>query len=75
MPKGWTEDELRAIAEYYDNQTEDEALAEDEAAYADPNSSVIVVPTELLPEINRLLAAYNDRNRRAESKRRKRRAV
>ncbi len=34
MPDGWTEEQIAAIATYYDNQSEDEELAELEAAWA-----------------------------------------
>ena len=33
LPAGWTEDRIRKLAEYYDNQTEDEQVAEQETAY------------------------------------------
>jgi len=61
MPPGWTEEEIRKLAEYYDNQTEEEAIAEAEAAYADPNNCVVLVPKELMPEIHVLLAQYYSR--------------
>ena len=58
VPENWTEEEISAIAEYYDNQTEDEAIAEAEAAYSDPNSAMVQIPHELLPEVLQLLAEY-----------------
>src|SRR5438105_689992 len=32
LPKGWTEERIRKLAQYYDNMTEDEQAAEIEAA-------------------------------------------
>jgi hypothetical protein len=55
LPKGWTEDKIRKLAEYHDNMTEDQQVAEIEAALTDKNHTVMVVPTELVPEIVKLI--------------------
>ena len=44
------------LAEYYDNQTEEEQVAEHEAALSAEGHTLMVVPTELVPEIARLIA-------------------
>jgi hypothetical protein len=55
-PVGWDEDRVRKLAEHYDNQTEDEQVAEHEAAMkAEENQTVMVVPTELVPDIVKLI--------------------
>ncbi len=41
---------------YYENQREEEALAEDEAAYEDPKQTVMVIPNELVAAVRELLA-------------------
>ena len=56
LPPGWTEKRIRELAEYYDNQTEDEQVAEIEAAWNADNVTMVAVPTELVPEVLRLLA-------------------
>ena len=56
LPRGWDDDKLRKIAAHYENQTEDEAVAEDEAAFKKDDQTVMVVPTRLVPAIRRLLA-------------------
>jgi len=33
FPKGWDEERVRRVLAHYETQTEEEALAEDEAAY------------------------------------------
>jgi hypothetical protein len=50
-PAGWDEERVRKLAEHYDNQTEDEQVAEHEAAMQAENQTVMVVPTQLVPEI------------------------
>lgn len=49
-PAGWDEQRIRKLAEHYDNQTEDEQVAEHEAAMR-AEGTVMVVPTDLVPEI------------------------
>ncbi|HEX4997876.1 MAG TPA: hypothetical protein VFY29_06605, partial [Terriglobia bacterium] len=46
---------VRAVLEHYENQTEDEAVAEDEAAFRKRGQTVMVVPTPLVPAITRLI--------------------
>ncbi len=50
-PAGWDEGRVRRLAEHYDNQTEDEQVAEHEAAMQAEDQTIMVVPTELVPEI------------------------
>ncbi len=54
-PVGWDEERVRKLAEHYDNQTEDEQVAEHEAAMRAEDQTVMVVPTELVPEIVKLI--------------------
>jgi len=54
-PAGWDEDRVRKLAEHYDNQTEDEQVAEHEAAFEADGQTVMVVPTEMVPEIVKLI--------------------
>jgi len=56
FPPGWDEKRVRQVLEHYENQTEEEAVAEDEAAFTAEGQTVMVVPTELVPEIRKLIA-------------------
>jgi hypothetical protein len=55
-PKGWNRKKIEALIEHYENQSDDEAIAEAEAAYRKRQSSLIEVPIKLLPEVRRLIA-------------------
>jgi hypothetical protein len=55
-PAGWDEERIRKLAERYDNQTEDEQVAEHKAAFLAQGQTVMVVPTELVPEIVKLIS-------------------
>jgi hypothetical protein len=55
-PPGWDEERIRKLAEHYDNQTEVEQVAEHEAAFLTEGQTVMVVPTELVPAIVKLIS-------------------
>jgi hypothetical protein len=56
FPSGWDEKRVRRLLAHYEEQTDEEAVAEDEAAYEDPNQSMIEVPRELVPAVRELIA-------------------
>jgi hypothetical protein len=56
FPTGWDEARVRAVLEHYEQQSGDEAVAEDEAAYESTTHTVMEVPVELVPEIRELIA-------------------
>lgn len=56
FPPGWDEARVRRVIEHYENQTEEEAVAEDEAAFAD--STMMAVPPPLVSEVRELIARY-----------------
>jgi hypothetical protein len=56
FPPGWDEERVRRVLAHYENQTEEEAVAEDEAAFEQVDQTVMVVPTELVPEVVALIA-------------------
>jgi hypothetical protein len=56
FPKGWDLERVKRVLEHYETQSEDEAVAEDEAAYEDPNQTFIKVPNELVPTVRELIA-------------------
>jgi hypothetical protein len=73
FPPGWNEKEVRAVIDYYDNQTENEAAAEIDAAEEVPGHTWMSVPTELVPEITRMIEARQHRT--SNTRRRNRRAL
>jgi hypothetical protein len=56
LPKGWTEKRIRELAAHHDRQTDKEQAAEIEAAVAKEGHTLLVVPTELVPQILQLIA-------------------
>ena len=60
FPDGWDEKRVGALIDHYEMQSEEEAVAEDEAARADPEQTVMVIPTRLVPAVRELLAGTSD---------------
>lgn len=58
FPKGWNQERVQKVIDYYDNQTDEEGAAEYEAAMNLNDVSMMLVPTELKPEIEKLIARW-----------------
>ena len=58
FPPGWDEDRVRRVLAHYEEQTEEEAVAEDEAAVEEPDQTAMEVPTTLVPAIRELIAKH-----------------
>jgi hypothetical protein len=55
FPAGWDEERVRRVLEHYEDQSDEEAVAEDEAAY-EPTYTAMEIPVELVPQVRELLA-------------------
>lgn len=55
FPTGWDEEKVRRIIAYYEKQTDEETLVEDEAGI-EPSETVMNVPHELVPRVRELIA-------------------
>jgi hypothetical protein len=56
FPRGWNQKRVQAVIDYYDKQTEDEEVAEYESAMKLQDLTMMLVPRDLVPEIERLIA-------------------
>ena len=64
-PAGWNEERVRKVLQHYERQTEEEAVAEDEATLRRRDQTVMVVPNRLVPTITRLIAKAGQRDQSA----------
>ena len=55
-PTGWDEERVRRVLEHYETQSDEEAVAEDEAAYEATTHTAMNVPVELVPTVRELIA-------------------
>ena len=56
FPEGWDEERVRRVLEHYDKQSDEEAVAEDEASYESTTHTAMEIPVELVPQVRELLA-------------------
>jgi hypothetical protein len=58
LPTGWSKKQVRAVIMHYENQSESEALAEDEAARHASDHTLMSVPNALVPVVRKLIAQH-----------------
>ena len=58
FPPGWDEKRVNEVLAHYESQTEEEAVAEDEAAFEIAGQTVMEIPTELVPKVRELIAKH-----------------
>ena len=56
FPTGWNEERVKRVIQHYESQSDDEGVAEDEAAFELPGQTFIEVPSELVPAVRELIA-------------------
>jgi hypothetical protein len=52
----WDAERVRRVLEHYEQQSEEEAVAEDEAAYESTTHTAMEVPVDLVPVVRELIA-------------------
>ena len=57
-PAGWNAARVKAVLAHYEKQTDDEAVAEDEAAFEDKTRTFIEIPNALVPKVRELIAKF-----------------
>ena len=57
-PLGWDEERVQKLLAHYEEQSEEEAVAEDEAVFSDQTQAVMEIPLELVPAVRALLADH-----------------
>ena len=63
FPPGWAEERILRILEHYEEQSEEEAVAEDEVAFENAETAM-EVPVELVPAVHELIARHRREERR-----------
>ena len=64
-PAGWDETRVQRVLSHYEQQSEAEAMAEDEASAEDPTQTLMEVPRHLVPVIRQLIAEHGRTKRPA----------
>lgn len=56
FPEGWDEARVKRVLEHYESQSEEQAVAEDEAAAEQKDQTLMGVPSDLVPTVRELIA-------------------
>jgi hypothetical protein len=57
FPTGWDQRKIKKVLAHYEEQTEEEAVAEDEAGI-ESSETVMKIPHELVPIVRELIAKH-----------------
>jgi 16S rRNA C1402 N4-methylase RsmH len=61
-PPGWDEARVRRVLAHYEEQSEEEAIAEDEAAFENKSQTAMEVPVELVPVVREMIAKHKTKS-------------
>jgi len=61
FPPGWDEARVRRVLEHYEAQSDEEAVAEDEASFEATTHTAMEVPVDLVPAVRELIAKHRRR--------------
>jgi hypothetical protein len=56
FPEGWDESRVKRVLEHYEAQSEEQAVAEDEAAVEATDQTLMEVPHDLVQVVRQLIA-------------------
>jgi len=56
FPAGWDEARVQRVLGHYESQSDEEAVAEDEASFEATTHTAMEVPVELVPAVRELIA-------------------
>ncbi|MDQ1336861.1 MAG: hypothetical protein QG552_3811 [Thermodesulfobacteriota bacterium] len=55
FPPGWDAERVNSVLAHYESQSEEEAVAEDEASFERTGQTVMELPTEIVPIVRELI--------------------
>lgn len=61
FPPGWDEERTRRVLAHYEEQTEEEAVAEDETAFAELAQTVMEILKESVPTVRELVIKHESK--------------
>jgi len=58
FPPGWDAARVQRVFDHYESQSDEEAVAEDEASFEAPNDTAMTVPIDLVPMVRELIGKH-----------------
>lgn len=62
FPPGWSQERVESVLQHYEQQTEEQAVTEDEEFFKLPEQTVMEIPISLVAAVRELIAKHNQRN-------------
>lgn len=59
FPPEWDEERVKRVLAHHESQTEEEAVADDEAACEATDQTLMEIPTNLVPKVRELIARHH----------------
>jgi len=56
FPPNWDEERVQEVLAHYESQSDEESVAEDEAAYEEPSHTYMEIPNDLVSIVRELIA-------------------
>lgn len=56
FPSGWDEQKVKRVIAHYEEQTDEEAVMEDESAWESSEATMMQIPLDLVPVVRELIA-------------------
>jgi len=63
FPLDWNEERVQQVLRHYEEQTDEEAVLEDEELFGKQDQTIMKIPLDLVPAVRELLAKYSRGNR------------
>lgn len=68
-PSGWNRSRVESVIAFYDQQTDDQAIAEADAAWVNAHVQFVAVPVEVYPEVRALIDRFETLNKNVAKRR------
>lgn len=65
FPRGWNNRRVQGVIRHYDEQSDAEAIAEDELRINDKSSTTMRIPKDLVPKVRAMIARREQAKRSA----------
>jgi hypothetical protein len=59
FPPGWNQERVESVLQHYEQQSEEQAVTEDDELFKLPEQTVMEVPTSLVAAVRELIARHN----------------
>ncbi len=67
FPEGWDEARCQGVIDHYENTSDEDLAAEDDAAFKEEGQTVMVIPTSIVERVRAIIAKEAAKRKRAKA--------